>query len=181
MKMCMVIDANTISIVFNGKNDRHMEYDELTKWFLYQQPKICLGGYLLKKELKEKMFGYFTLLVELSRFNKVHFISDNDVDALTEQIRMKDANPDFDDPHIVALIIASRAKLLCSDDARSFCHIKDNKLYPKGFDIPKIYTAIDHKPQKDLLSDRSICNMDDHKPMNKKDADFFYSKIMGNN
>lgn len=177
--MCMIIDANTISSVFSGSNNKHAFFSPLLRWFLYGRAKICLGGKLRTVEQK-KLIAYQSLFKELSRFNKVHTFDDSLVNEKEHEITMIESDPDFDDPHIIALIIVSGAKVLCSDDSRSFRFVRKIKEYDSRSVKPKIYTSIrNHYPPIRILCDNNICSNGEHKALNKKTADYFWAKIQG--
>lgn len=69
---------------------------------------------------------------------------------------------DFDDPHLPAIVIVSKCKVICSCDTRSVKFVTLPQLYPKGIDVPKYYTS---KRNIDLLSDKYVHNC--YKPLNK--------------
>ena len=84
------------------------------------------------------------------------------VDAEQARIEKMVTDDDFDDPHIPAIVIVSKCKIICSVDARSIKYVAQSKLYPKGIDIPKYYTGVKNK---NLLCDKYI--HDSYKPLNK--------------
>ncbi len=176
--MCMIIDTNTISCVFSSDNNKHNDFKPVLKWFLYDKAKIILGGKLLTKELSEKHLQRFLpLMKEFALLNKIHYISNEQVDLKEEEIKSKEKNKDFDDPHIIALAILSKAKIICSDDSRSFKFIKKMKEYDNNCIIPKIYTSIDHSPHTELLCEENICSNGEHKVLSKSIADKLWGKI----
>ena len=174
--MCVVVDANTLPILLNPRNSRHSEYIDILNWIIFGKSKITLGGYLLKKEIAEKLSSYLPAIMEFSRFQKVHFIDNDEVERETEKVKEKENNDDFDDPHIIALIIVSKARIFCSDDARSFKFVNDVKFYPKNYSKPKIFTSINHKPQKKLLCDNNICCLGTHESLNRTNAQILWDK-----
>jgi len=175
--MCMLIDANLIPVVFSSRNSRHAEYKCLLEWFLYGKPKIVIGGYFFTKEIAISLKSYLPLFTEFSKLNKVHKIDDAAIQQLTEEINSSENNPDFDDPHLLALLVLSKAKLYCSEDERSYRFVKDKKFYPDGCNPPKILTFAHHSSCLDLLSDENICGIGIHKPLPKKIADLLFERI----
>lgn len=168
----MIVDVNTLPILFSKSNARHEIYEDILEWFLYDKAKIVLGGKLFTTEICEKMAGYISLVSELNKCGKIHFINNEDVDKHEKLIKASEKDSDFDDPHIVALFDLSGAKIFCSEDSRSFKFIKKKELYKFRKDIPKIYTGkLSHQPADNLLSHLNICSMGEHKVLPKKTAD----------
>lgn len=179
--MCMIIDANSISCVFSSKNLKHKDFLPVLKWILYGKAKIILGGKLFTEEIVQKQSNYLPLLLELGKYNKVHKFDDSLVKLKELEIKKIESNSDFDDPHIVALAIISKAKILCSDDSRSFKFIRKIKTYDSNCVVPKIYTTIEHSPHTELLCDDNICSIGEHKILDKSIADKLWEKIEGKN
>ncbi len=179
--MCMVIDANSIPYVFSKDNQNHNDFQPVLHWLIYDKAKICLGGKLFTKEIVEKQNNYVSLLMELKKFNKIHFINNDLVNAKENEIRKKEKSPDFDDPHIIALLILGKVKILCSNDARLFKFVRKIKEYDDGADVPKIYTSKYHEPHKELLCDENICSNGEHNCLTKTIADKLWNAIEGNN
>lgn len=82
-------------------------------------------------------------------------IEGNDDEINNKEIENKKLinHKDFDDPHIAALAFVTKCMLICSEDKRSFKHIKNRILYNKHFAIPSFYTQIKNK---NLLSNNYI-------------------------
>lgn len=177
--MCMIVDANVIPCVFSSKNAKHNDFKPVLQWLLFGKAKIIMGGKLWTKEIAEKQKSYVPLLLEMNKFNKVHFYDNTIIDSKENEIKSKEQDPDFDDPHIIALCIISKAKLLCSDDSRSFKFIRKIKEYDSNSVVPRIYTTIDHSPHTELLCDDNICTNGTHEILDKKIANMLFNKIEG--
>lgn len=177
--MCMIVDANVIPCVFSSKNEKHNDFKPVLQWLLFGKAKLILGGKLWTKEIVENQKSYVPFLIELKRINKVHFYDNAIIDSKEKEVKSKEQNPDFDDPHIIALSIISKAKLLCSDDSRSFKFIRKIKEYDSNSVIPKIYTSIDHSPHTELLCDNNICSNGEHEILDKRIATLLFNKIEG--
>jgi len=161
--MCMLIDANLISVFFNRNNERHKAYKPALDWIIKGRAKIVLGGgRYYQEELKTHFPSYLSLFTELSRLNKTHWFPDKTINELTIQIRQNEQDPDFDDPHIIALLCVSKAKIFCSEDERSFRFVKDKKFYPERQEPPKIFSLKTHESALKLLSDENICSNGPH-------------------
>jgi predicted nucleic acid-binding protein len=147
--MCIVIDTNAFAKVFTTTNAEHDDFKPVLDWILRGKGKLILGGTQYEKiEIREKMPKYLGVLANLARAGKIHRVDTARVDseaAKLEPFRTKD----HDDPHIVALCIVSKTKVLCTGDDRSHSFVKDKRHYPKGQRPPKIYT---NKAHTDLLT-----------------------------
>lgn len=160
--MCIVIDANIVPVVFSRNNSRHEDYKSVLLWFIKGRAKLVLGGYFWRKEIGTSLRSYLPLMQELSRLNKTHMISDTEVDVLSTSLKAIEPDEDFDDPHIVALLSISGARILCSEDARSFRFVKDRRFYRNGRIPPKILDLSKHESCLDLLGDDVICDRGEH-------------------
>jgi predicted nucleic acid-binding protein len=143
--MCIIVDTNTFAKVFDPKNAEHQVFKPVFDWIIRGKSKLILGGTEYEqKELREKMPKYLNLLANLARAGKIHRVSSDQVDAETKRLEAH-KNKDFDDPHIVALCIVSKTKLLCSQDKRSHKFVKNRSFYPKGQKPPNIYSQETHQ------------------------------------
>lgn len=150
--MCIVIDINCLSKVFNTDDIDHEEFIPVKEWIISGKGKIVYGGAKFKQELR-KTTEYRRLLTIFKRFQKIVEIDDNKVDRrFSEIVELVDKN--CDDPHLIAIFDISGCKLLCSHDDRSFPYIKDKQLYMYN-KPPRIYKG---KKQKLLLVDANIAN-----------------------
>ena len=176
--MCMIFDTNTISCIFSVNNKKHDDFKPVLRWLIYDKAKINLGGRLLTEELAGNNLHHFIPLInELARLNKIHYINNVQVNLKEQEIKDNNSSQDFDDSHIIALAIVSKAKIICSDDSRSFKFIRKIKEYDNRSDIPKIYTTIGHAPHTELLCDSNICSNGPHRILDKDIADKLWKKI----
>ena len=176
--MCMVIDANSISHVFSHSDSMHVLYRPVLQWFLFGKAKICVGGTKYKKEVFNGACSYLSFFKELGNLGKIHYIEDSKVDELQRKIEKAENNADFDDPHVIALLIASHAKVLCSEDCRSFRFVAKIKQYEKNAEKPLIFTSgNNHDPHNEILCDKNICNLGDHKRLPRSAAKKIWDAI----
>ena len=152
--MCLIIDTNTLSKVFKKSNKDHGSFQAVLNWIIDGNGKIIIGGTTFKNELTGNIKWFLPLLSQLAKVNKVVIISDLKVNEEERKIRQQIVDPDFDDPHIIALILKSKTKLVCTQDKRSYKYINDKTLYPKRSKTPAIYSG---KANKNLLCDSNIC------------------------
>jgi hypothetical protein len=149
--MCVIIDMDTLSCVFNPKNERHNEFKPVSDWIDKGKGRIVYGGSQYIAELKE-MPNYLYLLKEYEKRNKVINADDGRVDQEQQEVKKKleEINPksDFNDTHIVAIIIVSGCRLVCSKNSKHYPFIKNRKLYPSRFKKISIYRGY---ADKDML------------------------------
>lgn len=138
--MCIVIDTNVIPSVFNPRSSEHKEFQPIFAWIAYGKGKMVYGGTKYIRELT-KIRKLRNLLAEWHRSRKVVLINNVSVDAMEQQLSQIITHPKFNDQHIVAIIIVSGCKLVCSNDKNSHTLIKRRILYPKGIHPPKIYSS----------------------------------------
>ncbi|WP_342305891.1 hypothetical protein [Methanolobus sp. ZRKC5] len=154
--MGIIIDINVLSCVFSPGNNRHHEFEPVYKWIMIKKMgKPIYGGTKYKAELS-RMPRYLSLLNELSKQNRIVKIKDGIVDEIQEEVeaKLRENNLlDCDDPHIIAITIASKCGLICTSDSRSHNCIKSRCLYPPYVNTPKIYSTRCHE---DLLYDQRL-------------------------
>jgi hypothetical protein len=116
--MCIVIDINVISCVFNPENSCHNEFKPVENWILKRNGKIVIGGKTYMDELK-KMEKFLRLFRDLKSIGKVVTLDDEEVDKYEKEIKSKVGDSKFNDPHIIAIIAFSKCRVLCSNDIES--------------------------------------------------------------
>ncbi|MBF0564544.1 MAG: hypothetical protein HQK89_04820 [Nitrospirae bacterium] len=151
--MCIVIDTNSLSSVFDQKNKDHSNFKAVLKWIVEGKGKIVYGGTTYKDEL-EKANTFRTLFKEFNKVNKVVIVDKDAVDNKENEYSAFKTN-DFDDPHIVAIIAVSGVKLVCTQDKRSIPFITNKQFYKKG-EYPKVYSS--KRNAKKLLCDSNIAD-----------------------
>jgi len=154
--MCIVIDINALSMVFNSSNLRHSEFTDVKQYIESRLGVVVFGGTKYKAELA-KTGRYLRLLRLLRDAGKAISILDDAVDTIEVNVTALTKNTDCDDQHVIALLGASRCPLLCSIDNRSFTFVKDKSLYPKGNPVVRIYTSSRNK--KLLKKSNAMCLM----------------------
>lgn len=141
--MCIIIDTNVFADVFIKDSANHSDFEPVFNWISEGYGKIVYGGTKYNKELLQakkfvKIFGLF------SEARRVVHIQDDLVDIkeneLSSKIPEKDLNDKFNDPHIVAIVIVSKCKIVCTLDTGLSEFLKISDYYPEGVDIPLIYS-----------------------------------------
>lgn len=164
--MAIIIDANCLSNVFDKTCAEHDEFSPVYDWIIYGKGKLVFGGTKYVEELSKltRILKFINILKKYK--NKVVVLDKNLVDAEQARIEGLIEDPDFDDPHIPAMVIISQCRLLCSRDARSERFVLNKTLYPRGSKPPKYYKGKQHSK---LLNDRNIPAK--YKPLTKLNND----------
>lgn len=138
--MSIVIDMNTLPAVFEKSSSEYPQFSCVNEWLKKKEnAKIVYGGSTYKTELK-KASKYLRVFSEYAKMRKVVLIDDVKVDAEECWVKSQVESKDFDDPHIIAIIRASKCKLICSRDIRAHPFFKNSSLYNTGC-VPKIYAG----------------------------------------
>ena len=151
--MCIIIDTNCLADVFNKESKRHKEFKPVLDWILHDIGKMVVGGSKYKDELRRNGTARRFVQILRQKANKVILIEDNAVDNWQKKIEIKINHPDFDDPHLPAMVIVGKCHLICSGDLRSVEHVTRKDIYPKGIQPPKYYTRLRNA---DLLCAKNI-------------------------
>ncbi len=122
-----------------------------------------------------KIPKFIPILRFLREMNKVYIGNKENIDRIQSEIEALNHDPDFDDPHLPAIVIDTKCKIICSEDKRSIPFVRDRKFYPNDFTPPMYFTK---SSNKNLLCDE---NIDDRlKPICKlkKDQLLLIDKIL---
>jgi hypothetical protein len=150
--MCIIIDANAIPPVFNQGDSCHGEFSPVEVWIRSGKGKMVYGGTTYRNQLR-RLGKYIPILYELDFAGKIIKIDHLKVDQAEADVVKRVMDSRCDDHHIIALVIVSGCKLLCSNDHSSFVYIKEKSYYPSGTKPPKIYTG---NKNSNLLVNKNI-------------------------
>jgi hypothetical protein len=162
--MCIVIDTNLFSSICNIDSHDHGDFKPVLEWVLNSKAKILYGGSTYESEVK-KHSKFRRLLFEFEHKGKAQNIIKEYVNNVEEFLKPKFIRVDFDDHHIIAILLVSGCKLLCSKDSglvdllkssyksQSIKNIKKQFNYINTTVRPKIYKSTKNA---DLLCDRNI-------------------------
>ena len=160
--MCIIIDTNCLSDVFCADTKNHKRFKPVMDWIIGGIGKMVVGGTKYRDELiKNRKISSFVKTLNM-RANKVIMIDDKKVDTWQKKIEERIPDPDFDDPHLPAMAIVGKCRLICSGDTRSIKHVTRSDLYPNGIAVPRYYTS---ERNKSLLCSEYIS--DEYKPFKK--------------
>lgn len=162
--MCLIVDANCFSHVFNPKDTKHKEFAPVFQWLFYGHGGgLIYGGDKYRNEVDFTSSRYRPLIVELERKGRLLKVCDSCVNERAAALKESVQDPDFDDEHILALIIVSRCRVLCTDDMRMMRFLKKRSLYPPCVKPPKVYRS---KHNADLCQNSAnvadICRLRTH-------------------
>jgi hypothetical protein len=138
----LVIDTCTFPWVFDENARNHHRFIPILKWLMAGRGKIIFGGSKYKKELRGTAFK--GILIEFERRGKLVRVPDGQVDKLSEELKNRVPDWDFDDEHLVALVSIMGCCAVCTDDKRAVPYLKRRDLYPPGIKPPKIYRYANH-------------------------------------
>ena len=153
--MCIVLDVNVFSEFFNESNSNYGDFEKLRKWVLSEHGKLIYGGSKYKQELTTA-HSYLRIMVGLERAGKLICLDDSEVDDLQEQVEKIEPSKKFDDPHLVAIIISSKCRIICTNDKRAIPYLKDQRFYKKPVLKPKVYSS---DRNESLLIDKNIADV----------------------
>ena len=153
--MCIVIDINTLASVFDSATSDHGEFRPVLSWINDGCGIIIYGGTTYKNELRRSP-KYLRVMVEQHRAGKTLQIDTSLVDKEERRLIRLLNKVGFDDPHIIAMIIVSRCRLLCTKDRRSHQYVLDNALYTGDSECPAIYSG---RRNISLLSQKYVADI----------------------
>jgi len=157
--MCIVIDTNTLSNVFNPANIHHPDFKSVLDWIWNGPGFVVYGGSTYNKELRSAR-KYLPIFGELEKKAKVARVKDHLVDDHEKKVINLINDPRCDDAHLIAIFRVSGCRLLCSTDKRADSYIKNPDYYLPGQRPPSIYRNRGHRS---LLSKQNIVNIQNRK------------------
>jgi len=154
LTMCLVIDTCCLAMVFDSKNKQHAKFAPVVQW-LNGKGRMIYGGTKYNAELR-KAGKYLPYVTELSRQRKTIQIPNTKVDPIAANLKAKANDAAFDDEHILALVIASRCCVVCTNDDGAIAYLRNAAMFKEyaGAQRPHIFRG--HKTHKKLCCDRNI-------------------------
>jgi hypothetical protein len=150
--MCIIIDTNVLGPVFDPTNIRHKTFKPVYDWVCTGQGKIVYGGTKYLEEIG-KFRKIFKILSDAKRAISIDNVI---VDASTLIAKNTITHNDFDDQHLVGLLLASKCKLICSDDKRAYQFFRHSLFFSKR-NRPKIYHTLKGAKLLDPKNIAQIC------------------------
>jgi hypothetical protein len=144
--MCLIIDANSLSEFFVKP-----DYLPAYKWIAHGAGKVIIGGTKYENELA-RCEAALDLIVELGRKGKTRKLEDSLVDEKQEEVEAR-SDLESDDPHIIAMVILSKCRVVCTNDRGLQKDFK--KQFRKRFGVakPRTYKGV---AQKGVLTAKHI-------------------------
>lgn len=147
--MCAIIDANVAGEVF-GPNPTPAG-DKFRAWIIKGSERLICGGEL--QEELERIGDFKKWAKDALNAGKIKNIDEEKVKRKMEQIQKKSIRSN--DPHILALALASGARLLYSDDKKLHKDFKNPALIDP---VGSIYsTLMKKKDRQKLLDKKGLC------------------------
>jgi len=149
--MCLVIDANCFALVFSKTANG---FTPVRVWIYKGRGRMIYGGTKYNQELAAA--GMLPLLKELSTSRRAAHISNVTVDTIAAELKLKFPARKFNDEHIVALVIASRCRVVCTHDRTAIDYLKRPDVFAgyAGVKRPKIFRG--YKNHFSMCCDRNI-------------------------
>jgi len=120
---------------------------------------MVVGGSTYFKKL-EKLNKIRKLYLALRKAGKVIIVTpENKINTLEDKLSGELQHKDFDDPHIVALLIISGCRVICSNDARAYPFFQKKEWYPKGRKTPKIYCDKSYSKYSEILCNENLADI----------------------
>ncbi|MXO04619.1 PIN domain-containing protein [Flavobacterium sp. HBTb2-11-1] len=151
--MCIIIDTNVLVSVFENKSDNHHDFLPVHDWISKGKGKVVYGGTKYIDEIGAKYRAFF---IELRRAKKAIYIDNEKVDEQEKIASSKIQHKDFDDQHLVGLLVESKCKLICSLDERAYQFFTSSKFFSPSSQKPKIYS---NKANRKILKDNNIAEV----------------------
>jgi len=139
----IIIDTNTWNSVFSSSSSDHRDFKSVQEGIISGRLTLAWGGSIYRSEL-QRCLKYLKLHNELTKGSRAKQFPDNAIDARTSLVKSIETDPDFDDAHIIALQVVSKASIICTKDIRAHKFIKKVCLYPKRHKRPSIYSSFAH-------------------------------------
>src|SRR5436305_1719580 len=113
--MCLVVDTCCLSNVFSEKDKKHLPFQPVLDWIRYGKGRMIYGGTKYNAELgkNNRVLG---IVAELSRQRRTVRLPNEKVDSIANALKVDFPEAEFDDEHLAALVIASRCRVVCTND-----------------------------------------------------------------
>ncbi len=154
--MYLIIDTCCLAQVFDPKNQQHLHFAPVLKWVAFGKGRMVYGGTKYNNELRQAP-KFLRIVVELERARRAIKIPKDKVDPIAAQLKKQVDRPDFNDEHLLALVIASRCCVVCTNDTVAIVYLKYRELY-SDYNVkrPKIYSS---KRNQSLCCDRHLAQI----------------------
>ncbi len=153
--MCVIVDNSVRDLVFRRRNDRTEADNYFFDCIDNGKLKLVVGGKLLD-ELKGS--AQFIQWFKQANSRGLAIISANSSEVNNKQKELeKGCKIKSDDPHVLALAIVSKARILYTHDDDLKDDFKDNKLISNG-KVFRTNNSVRFTTKQRKFLDRSTCN-----------------------
>lgn len=134
--MCLILDINILHKVFPSASADHVPVNKALREL---KATLVYGGELRREYQRAGWFRPF--LRRLDQQGSAKLIPDQEVDSQTEALRLAGGYRS-DDPHILALAIIAKVRLLCTEDDNLSADFTNREIIddPRG----NVYRRADH-------------------------------------
>ncbi len=151
--MCLIVDTCCLAQLFDPGNGEHSNFLPVLNWVVSGRGRIIYGGSKYNKELRAA-YKFLGIMTELERKGRAIRMPEAQVNKLAISIKRQVPDRKFNDEHLVALVIASRCGVVCTNDRDAISYLKRPEFYrPHRLKKPKIYRS---KHNHSLCSDRHL-------------------------
>jgi predicted nucleic acid-binding protein len=154
--MCIIIDTNVFSRVFNPSNSDHLEFSPVLDWILNKEGKLVAGGKKYHNEIFGKFSKYTKLLSQMKKARKIYFHNSDIVDAKEKEFKGLFTAEDYDDEHILALLSITKCRILCTKDEGLIKYAGMKLFYQSKQKPPLVYKD---SSNKNILNKRNIAKV----------------------
>lgn len=156
--MCIVIDAELFSSITGKSDKKYKDYKPVVDWVVYGKGKVVYGGSKYAREVMRH--GRFsTFIAELRRMSKTVVIDKKDVDFSHKFLERSFRGKKYNDHHILAIVVVSGCKLICSVDKGLHSLVKE------CYSTESRKTIINGCPNPGTLRKPSIYQNGEHKKL----------------
>ena len=157
--MCGIVDANVANEVFG--DDPSPAGGRFFDWLASPRGQLVVGGELRRELSRDHRFVRW--LGSAIRYGRARTIPDEAVKERADDLRRRDICKS-DDEHVLALAVASGARLLYTNDNSLMDDFRNRNIVPGP--PGKIYTTKDRKDfrpaHRKLLGMRNLCRAPEH-------------------
>ena len=137
--MCIVIDPGAFPPIFGDDNKRHQQFVAVRQWILNGRGCVYYGGTMFLEQIAKTPRSM--KLLRLLREQGLAVLLNRD------KLREHETDPEFDDPHLIAMCTKSKSRLICTQDKRATKFLVRRDMYPYRFKVPLIYLGAGDAPK----------------------------------
>lgn len=137
--MCIVVDPGTLPIILKDDNSDHENFKPVLDWILSGQGKLVYGGTTYAVHL-ERMPSILKVMRLMREGRRVLLLDNSAVDQVESQLYSQCKSSKFDDGHVVAAVIVSGCRLVCTHDTSSHRFLRRDSFYVGKARKPSIYS-----------------------------------------